>query len=80
MVRSLLCCCNRDKGENRKNKRPRSNIANLEGGKRPALWIDGSVEPQVLTAESAPEGVVGNGGAEARAGAGERRCGARAGS
>ena len=82
MGRSLLCCSNRDKGakqKEKKNERPGSSIANLERGERLALRIDGRVEPQVLSAESAPEGVVGDGGAEARAGAGERRCGARAG-
>jgi len=63
----------------KKNERPGSSIANLERGERLALRIDGRVEPQVLSAESAPDGVVSDGGAEARAGAGERRCGARAG-
>lgn len=60
-------------------KKPELRWEDLEGRERPALGVDGRVEAQVLSAEAAPEGVVRYGGAEALAGAGERRGGARAG-
>lgn len=54
-------------------------MANLEGGEWPVLGIEGHVEAEVLGAELAPERLVVHGRAEARAGAGECRGGARAG-
>ena len=67
------------KGGNKETNQPELRSADLERRERLAVGVHGRVEPQVLCAEAAPKGFVGDGGAEAGAGAGERRGGARPG-
>lgn len=67
------------KGVERKTKKPGPRSADLEGREGLAPRVDGRVQAQVPGAEAAPEGFIGDGVAEAPAGAGERRGGARAG-
>lgn len=76
---SATACNSHAKEKKQKNEATRRRSADLEGRERPAVGVDRRIESQVLGAEAAPEGFVGDGVAEARAGAGEHRGGARAG-
>ena len=70
---------NSHKGGNKETNQPELRLADLERRERLAVGVHGRVEPQVLGAEAAPKGFVGDGGAEAGAGAGEHCGGARPG-